>query len=159
MQYQSFSSLAQPGRSTTTDSWPCMKLSPKQMNSFRSRFYRRCHGKRYRRIRIVPFKSIIGSLAFVYSGFTLARQHCDISSCHNFRTCMVEVTYCFPRLAFNIAITGGLMMDHGWPTAGVAVKPRITKDMQRMSILEVARFRTVAELRPFLQTIRALCME
>jgi len=41
-------------------------------------------------------------------------------------------------------------MDHGYPTAGMPVKRRITKDMQRMSILDISRFGTAAELRIFL---------
>jgi len=96
-QSQGVPSLAKPERSATADSWAYLKLGSQQTNSCRSKCYCRCHGKRTSRFRIAPFNSIVGSLALVYSGFTLARQHCDIPSCRNFRTWMVEVTYHSPH--------------------------------------------------------------
>ena len=151
MQEQTFTSLAESEHTKTTESWAYIKLDSKQRNCRRKQCYCRCHGKRVSRLRIAPFTSIAGSLSLVYSGFAFAGQHCDIPSCHNFGVCMIEVTYSLPRWTLNISVVGGLKIVHGYPTAGLTVQRRITKDMQTFSILDVSRFGTAAELQVFLQ--------
>jgi ankyrin repeat protein len=151
MREQTFTSLAESEHPKTTESWAYIELGPKQRNSCRKQCYCRCHSKRVSRLRIAPFNSIAGSLSLIYSGFAFAGQHCDIPSCHHFGVCMVEVTYSLPRWTLNISVVGGLKIVHGYPTAGVTVRRRITKDIQSLSILDLSRFGTAAELRVFLQ--------
>ena len=147
---QTFPSLAESEHPKSTESWAYIS-GPKQRNSCRKQCYCRCHNKRASRFRIAPFNSIAGSLSLIYSGFAFAGQHCDISSCNNFGVCMIEVTYSLPRWTLNISVVGGLKIVHGYPTAGLTVQRRITKDMQSLSILDVSRFGTTAELQIFLQ--------
>jgi len=64
---------------------------------------------------------------------------------------MIEVTYSLPRWTLNISVVGGPKIVHGYPTAGLTVQRRITKDMQITSILDVSRFGTTTELQAFLQ--------
>jgi ankyrin repeat protein len=134
-----------------SESWASMKFYPMQRRFCRAQCYCRCHSKKVSRIRIAPFNSIIGSLAVIYSGFTIAGQYCDIPSCRHFRVCMVEATYSFPRWTFSLSVIGGIKLVHGYPTAGLTVQRRITKDSRSFCILDACRFKSSTELKSFLQ--------
>lgn len=64
---------------------------------------------------------------------------------------MIEIAYSWPRWTLNITVIGGLKIVHGYPTAGLTVRRRISKDMQDLSLLDISRFGTVSELNVFLQ--------
>jgi ankyrin repeat protein len=151
MREQYFTSLAKVEHPETTEPWAYVNLDLQQRNSCRRQCYCRCHSQQVSRFRIAPFNSIAGSLSLVYSGFAFSRQHCDIPNCHNFGIRMIEITYSWPRWMLNITVVGGLKIVHGYPTAGLMVKRRITKDMQALSLLDISRFGTVAELKVFLK--------
>ena len=138
-------------RLSTAGSWIDVKCGSRWGNSCKKQCYCRCHNKPAFRFHIAPFKSFAGSLSLVFSGLTFAGQHCNVPACSNFGLSLVQVTYSLPRWLLSISVVGGVKVVHGYPSAGLIVRRRITQGMLSSSIIDLCRYSDTAECRAYLE--------